>query len=195
MKFSANRCLLLWLLFALPLLPCSLPTQDSSAEIKLCRQIPQGLPEDILFLGENEFIDFSASGEHEVRLSVQVSGVCTGAGGGPAPSGWAGGSSWHHQRLLVHPGRASRRGEGGLSLPHGGYVTCPLNEVQAPGYVTPGLVLWPKLYFSLCPHTVSITCLDCKRCSIHSHGKCEEELFSYSSILSLKGATTRGTMV
>lgn len=105
-----------------PLLPCSLPTQDPSTEIKFCRPIPQGLPEDILFLGENEFIDFSASGEHEVQLAVRGSGVRTGAAGGPAPSGWAGGGSQHHRRLLL-PVQASLPGGVTVGFPTEGLLS------------------------------------------------------------------------
>ena len=43
---------------------------DPSTEIKLCRQIPQGLSEDTLFQWENEFIDFSAWEEHKIQLLV-----------------------------------------------------------------------------------------------------------------------------
>lgn len=54
-----------------PTLLYSLPTQDLSIEIKLCRQTPQGLLGDIFFLEKNEFIDLSASEEHKVQLSLQ----------------------------------------------------------------------------------------------------------------------------
>lgn len=184
-NFSANRCCRLGFLLTRPLLPYSLPTQDPPTEIKLCRQTPQGFPEDILFLGENEFIDFSASEEREVQLVVQ--GREPGrAGRGPAARGRVGGqqptAQWAPRSSLLPVWTKPHRHCGvtvGFPFHCQAHIPGPPNEVQAPGGALKGLSLWPKIHFQLYSHPVSATCLERGRSSIHSFGRCEGRIPSY----------------
>lgn len=123
--FSANRCQLLQLLCTLFLLPYSLPTQNPSTEIKLCRQTPQGLPEDILFLWENELLTFLPPKSMRCSSRCRVCGPELGPAGAVlhqagsrAAAGAIGGSSFQ-----PHPGHASQ-GEG-VELPSTAALTSP----------------------------------------------------------------------
>lgn len=128
-KFPADRwrCFRFLLLRAPPSL--FLPTQEPSTEIQLCRQTPQGLPKDILFLWENELIDFSALEEHEVQPLVQGVWAWVGAAEAPHSIRWAGGSSQHHRRLFL-PASSPARPCHTVGW-EWAYVTSPLSEVCA----------------------------------------------------------------
>lgn len=179
--FSANGWQLLQFFLTLLRLPYSLPTQDPSTEIKLCRQTPQGLLKDIPLLGENDFIDFSALGEHKAQLSVQdvwtqpelglAEAVFPCARQRAAANTTLGPSF----QLPHHPGHASQWGETGLHPTAGLIPPTPGVESGLPGMALKGLVLWPILYFHLCPHTVSVTCLEYGWCLIHSHRDVRKE--------------------
>ena len=109
--------------------------------------------------------------------------------------GWGGGGSQHHRRLLL-PIQATLQGGVTVGFPSHSwaYVMCALKEVRAPGCGARGLVLWPKLYFSLCPCMVSHAWTVSGTLYIHK-GNVEKDLFSYTSVFSPKGAGTRGPVV
>lgn len=123
-------------------------------------------------------------------------GVWIGAGRGPAPLGWAataadvtGRSFVPLQTLLPGWGRA------GFPSHSGAYVTCPMNAVQTPGYGS------QAEFFDLSYTFIFVLILYLSQAwnvrgagYIHM-GDAKKELFSYSSIFSLKGARTQGTVV
>lgn len=135
-KLSADR----WQRFRFLLLraPPSLflPTQEPSTETQLCRQTPQGLPKDILFLWENELIDFSALEEHEVQLLVQGVWAWVGAAEAPPLHLLGRGQQPAPQEApppSLLPGQAMPHSgvRVGFLSPSWAYVTCLLSEACA----------------------------------------------------------------
>lgn len=170
--------------------PPSIFFADPSTEIKLCRHIPQGLPEDTLFLGENEFIDFSAS-----REQYRGYGVWIRTGRGPAPSGWAGRGQ---QRVPQGPSCLPC----GPSFKVGGEPAFPPTAglMSPPPAECPGSWVWHSRLSSLTQVVLSSLSLYCYllqawnvrgAVSIYM-GDVKKEFFSYSSTFSMKDARTRG---